>query len=168
METINNYDYLNALENDYQNADTAETGGRLPNGRYTAILNEARLYPPDEKHGYPCFSTSWVVTDGEYKGRFIYLSYNFTPQGFPYYKAFAKGVGVELPHLAMLPEHLADFSGKIGQLTLAEDKQNPQYQRVYFDRLLGTGNVADYLKPKESAAAPDYEPVSDDNEDMPF
>lgn len=167
METYTNYDYLNALENDYQNADTAETGGRLPNGRYTAILNEARLYPPDEKKGYPRFSTSWVVTDGEYKGRYIYLSFNFTPQGFPYYKAFAKGVGVELPHLAMLPDHLGDFSGKIAQLTLAEQKNDPRYQNVYFDRLLGTGNVADYLKPKEPDVTPDYEPVSDD-EDMPF
>lgn len=168
METYTNYDYLNALENDYQNADTAETGGRLPNGRYTAILNEARLYPPDEKKGYPRFSTSWVVTDGEYKGRFIYLSFNFTPQGFPYYKAFAKSVGVELPHLAMLPDHLGDFSGKIAQLTLAEQKNDPRYQNVYFDRLLGTGNVADYLKPKEPDVTPDYEPVGDDDEDMPF
>ena len=168
METINNYDYLNALESDYQQADTAETGGRLPNGRYVAILNEARLYPPDEKKGYPRFSTSWIVTDGEYKGRYIYLSFNFTPQGFPYYKAFAKGVGVELPHLAMLPDHLADFTGKIAQLTLAEQKNDPRYQNVYFDRLLGAGNVEDYRKPKaEQADAPQYEPVSDE-EDMPF
>ena len=162
-----NYAYLNALENDYQNAATAETGGRLPNGRYTAILNEARLYPPDERRGYPRFSTSWVVTDGEYKGRTIYLSFNFTPQGFPYYKDFAKAVGVELPHLAMLPDHLGDFSGKIGQLTLAEQKNDPRYQNVCFDRLLGTGNVADYRKPKADAVTPDYQPVGDD-EDLPF
>lgn len=171
------YDYLNALENDYQNADTAETGGRLPNGRYTAILNEARLYPPDEKKGYPRFSTSWVVTDGKYKGRFIYMSFNFTPQGFPYYKGFAMGVGVDLPHLSMLPDHLQDFSGKIAQLTLADDRKDPQYQRVYFDRLLGAGNVADYLKPRTAAAdAPgypdtqnDFTEIEDDGDgDLPF
>lgn len=170
-----NCDYLNELENDYQQAETAETGGRLPNGRYTAILNEARLYPPDEKKDYPRFSTSWIVTDGEYKGRFIYLSFNFMPQGFPFYKAFAKGVGVELPHLAMLPDHLQDFSGKIAQLTLADDRKDPQYQRVYFDRLLGTGNVADYLKPRTAAAdAPGYPDTQndfteiEDDGDLPF
>lgn len=171
-----NYDYLNALENDYQQAETAETGGRLPNGRYTAILNEARLYPPDEKRPYPRFSTSWIVTDGEYKGRYIYLSFNFTPQGFPYYKAFAKGVGVDLPHLAMLPDHLQDFSGKIAQLTLAEQKNDPRYQNVYFDRLLGTGNPADYQRKAQPAASADghgasnannWQPV-DEDEDLPF
>lgn len=167
-----NYDYLNALENDYQQAETAETGGRLPNGRYTAILNEARLYPPDERRPYPRFSTSWIVTDGEYKGRYIYLSFNFTPQGFPYYKAFAKGVGVELPHLAMLPDHLQDFSGKIAQLTLAEQKNDPRYQNVYFDRLLGTGRVEEYLKPRAGAACTpgaqnDFTEIEDDG-DLPF
>lgn len=172
---MENYDYLNTLENDYQNAQTAETGGRLPNGRYTAILNEARLYPPDEKKGYPRFSTSWVVTDGKYKGRFIYMSFNFTPQGFPYYKGFAMGVGVDLPHLSMLPDHLQDFSGKIAQLTLTDDRKDPQYQRVYFDRLLGAGNVADYLKPRTTAAdAPGYPDTQndfteiEDDGDLPF
>lgn len=164
---MDNYAYLNALENDYQQAETAETGGRLPNGRYTAILNEARIYPPDEKKNYPRFSTSWVVTEGPYKGRFIYLSFNFTSQGFPYYKAFAKSVGVDVPHLAMLPDHLQDFSGKIGQLTLADDRQNPQYQRVFFDRLVGTGQVSDYLKPKAPASDPDLEPLPDED-DIPF
>lgn len=164
---MNDYAYLNALESDYQQAETAETNGRLPNGRYTAILNEARIYPPDEKKSYPRFSTSWVVTEGPYKGRFLYLSFNFTPQGFPYYKAFAKGVGVDVPHLAMLPDHLADYSGKIGLLTLADDRQNPQYQRVYFDRLVGTGQVSDYLKPKAPPADPDFEPLPDED-DVPF
>lgn len=164
---MDNYAYLNALENDYQQAETAETGGMLPNGRYTAILNEARIYPPDEKKNYPRFSTSWVVTEGPYKGRFIYLSFNFTSQGFPYYKAFAKAVGVDVPHLAMLPDHLQDFSGKIGQLTLADDRQNPQYQRVFFDRLVGTGQVSDYLQPKAPASDPDFEPLPDED-DVPF
>lgn len=164
---MDNYAYLNALENDYQQAETAETGGRLPNGRYTAILNEARIYPPDEKKNYPRFSTSWVVTEGPYKSRFLYLSFNFTPQGFPYYKAFAKAVGVDVPHLAMLPDHLQDFSGKIGQLTLADDRQDPQYQRVFFDRLVGTGQVSDYLKPKAPASDPDFEPLPDED-DVPF
>lgn len=164
---MDNYAYLNALENDYQQAETAETGGRLPNGRYTAILNEARIYPPDEKKNYPRFSTSWVVTEGPYKSRFLYLSFNFTPQGFPYYKAFAKAVGVDVPHLAMLPDHLQDFSGKIGQLTLADDRQNPQYQRVFFDRLVGTGQVSDYLKPKAPASDSDFEPLPDED-DVPF
>lgn len=172
---MNKYDYLNALENDYQQAETAETGGRLPNGRYVAILNEARLYPPDEKKAYPRFSTSWIVTEGPYKGRYIYLSFNFTAQGFPYYKAFAKAMGVELPHLSMLPDHLADFSGKIAQLTLAEQKNDPRYQNVYFDRLLGTGNPSDYLRkaqpaaPAAAGADPNgWQEITDDEGDLPF
>ena len=58
---MSDYSYLNSLENTYDAAQEA-TGGKLPDGRYTAILNEARLYPPDEKRAYPRFSTSWVVT----------------------------------------------------------------------------------------------------------
>ncbi len=69
---MSDYSYLNSLENTYDAAQEA-TGGKLPDGRYTAILNEARLYPPDEKRAYPRFSTSWVVTEGEYKGRFLYM-----------------------------------------------------------------------------------------------
>ena len=81
---------------------------KLPDGRYTAILNEARLYPPDEKRAYPRFSTSWVVTEGEYKGRFLYMNFNFNAQGFPYFKQFTNAVGVAVPHLAALPDRLRE------------------------------------------------------------
>ena len=39
---MSDYSYLNSLENTYDAAQEA-TGGKLPDGRYTAILNEARL-----------------------------------------------------------------------------------------------------------------------------
>lgn len=156
-----NYSYLDNLENVYQNTETAAGSGRLPNGRYTAILNEARLYAPDERRAYPRFSTSWIVTEGDYKGRLVYLTFNFNEKGFPYYKAFAKALGIEIPHLRDLPDRLGEFSGKIGQLTLAEQKSNPQYQNVYFDRLLGTGNPSDYRP--APASAPSYPAGTDDS-----
>ena len=51
---MSDYSYLNSLENTYDAAQEA-TGGKLPDGRYTAILNEARLYPPDESALTPAF-----------------------------------------------------------------------------------------------------------------
>lgn len=171
---MSEFDYLNALENTYESSETAAAGGRLPNGRYTAILNEARLYPPDEKKPYPRFSTSWVVTEGEYKGRFLYMNYNFNEQGFPYFKQFTQILGVDLPRLMELPSRLGEFSGKICQLTLADQKNDPRYQNTYLDRLLGTGRAADYLKPRAAAprlGQPDaagYQPVESDEGDIPF
>lgn len=41
------------------------------------------------------------------------------------------------------------------------------YQRVFFDRLVGTGQVSDYLKPKAPASDPDFEPLPDED-DVPF
>lgn len=166
---MSDYSYLNSLENTYDAAQEA-TGGKLPDGRYTAILNEARLYPPDEKRAYPRFSTSWVVTKGEYKGRFLYMNFNFNAQGFPYFKQFTNAVGVAVPHLAALPDRLAEYCGKIGQLTLAEQKNDPRYQNTYFDLLIGTGNVSDYIKPKAAAqpVADSFTPEAEDDEDLPF
>lgn len=165
-----NFDYLQSLESDYEQSQAAAAGGRLPNGRYNAILNEARLYPPDEKKAYPRFSTSWVVTEGAYKGRFLYMDYNFNEKGFPYFKQFCRLVGVDLPRLMELPGRLGEFSGRICQLSLTDDKNDPKYQRTYLDRFVGTGLVADYLKPRDTdaGASNDFTPVDVDEEDLPF
>lgn len=170
---MENYDYLNSLEATYDAAREA-SGGKLPDGRYTAILNEARLYPPDQKRPYPRFSTSWIVTDGEYKGRFLYMNYNFNEQGFPWFKQFTRAVGVELPRLAELPDRLGEYAGKICQLTLAAQKNDPRYQNTYFDRMIGTGNPADYQRKAAETAlsagtgGAGWTEIADDEGDIPF
>ena len=61
------------------------------------------------------------------------------------------------------------------QLTLAEQKNDPRYQNVYFDRLLGTGNPSDYLRkaqpaaPAAASADPNgWQEIADDEGDLPF
>lgn len=166
------YDYLEALESTYA-ASTEATGGRVPNGRYQAILNEARLYEPTAEKPVPRFSCSFVIMEGAYAGRFLYLDWRLNEKGFPYFKHFVSQVGVDLPRLRMLPDRLAEFRGRICQLSVVEDKNNPQYQRTYLDRFIGTGNPADYLPAKQTAAPaagpePDYVPVDDEDGDLPF
>ena len=168
---MNDYSYLENLESTYESAATAAAGGRFPNGRYQAILNEARLFPPDEKRPAPRFSVSFVIMDGDYAGRFLYMDWLFNEKGFPYFKQFAQAVGVEIPQLRTLPDRLGEFSGKICQLSVQDDRNDPRYQRTYMDRFIGTGNVHDYLKPKAEAAAPaeddQFEPLPE-SEDIPF
>lgn len=164
---MSEFNYLENLEGAYGSA-AAATGGKLPDGRYTAILNEARLLDPSDQHPTPRFSASFVVTEGEYKGRFLYISFNFNEKGFPYFKAFCQTIGLELPRLMELPDKLPDFSGNICQLTLVEQKNDPRYQNTYVDRYIGTGSVADYLKPKPVAGGEDFQEVADDDGDIPF
>ena len=166
----NDFAYLESLEGSYESSEAA-TSGRIPNGRYQAILNQAKLYPPDEKRPYPRFSVSFVIMDGPYAGRFLYMDWGFTEKGFPYFKQFTNLVGVQVPHLRELPDRLAEYSGKICQLSVQDDRNDPRYQRTYLDRYIGMGNVSDYLKPKNQqavgAADESFEPLPDED-DVPF
>ncbi|MFR6373155.1 MAG: hypothetical protein ACLUOB_04820 [Subdoligranulum sp.] len=49
---MSDYSYLNSLENTYDAAQEA-TGGKPPDGRYTAILNEAPPVPAGRKARLP-------------------------------------------------------------------------------------------------------------------
>ena len=163
------YDYLNALENDYQQAETAETGGRLPNGRYVAILNEARLYPPDEKKAIPAFPPVGSSPKAPTRGGTSICPSTSRPRASRTTRRSPKR-----GRRAGAPVHAAgsspDFSGKIAQLTLAE-QERPAYQRL-FDRLLGTGNVrlpqAQTAAPAAAGARPQRLAEIDDEGDLPF
>lgn len=167
------YDYLENLESTYA-ASAAATGGRVPNGRYLAILNEARLHAPTAEKPVPRFSCSFVIMEGPYAGRFLYLDWRFDEKGFPHFKRFVGQVSVDLPRLVELPDRLAEFRGKICQLSVTDDKNNPQYQRTYLDRCIGTGDPADYLKDRPAPAGMasestlDLVPVDDEDGDLPF
>ena len=92
-------------------------------------------------------------------------------RGFPYFKQFTSLVGVQIPHLRELPDRLDEYSGKICQLSVQDDRNDPRYQRTYLDRYIGMGNVSDYLKPRnqQSAGVADesFVPVNDED-DIPF
>lgn len=164
------YDFLANLNGAYAAAKAAPAAGQLPPGRYHAILDRAAILPPtDTKPGR--FSCSFIVTEGEYAGRHLFMDWRLTETGLPFLKQFIQRIGIGLQTLGQLPDFLDDFPGKICQLSVVENKKNPQYLNTYCDRLLGTGRVEDYRAPAPAAAgaAPeaDYVPVGDE-EDLPF
>lgn len=167
------YEYLANLENTYAASEEA-VGWRVPNGRYPAILNEARLHAPTAEKPVPRFSCSFVIMEGQYAGRFLYMDWRFDEKGFPHFKHFVVQIGIDLPRLVELPDRLDEFRGKICQLSVVDDKNNPQYQRTYLDRCVGTCDPADYLRDRGAAQAaaedtgPDYVPVDDEDGDLPF
>lgn len=169
---MNEFDYkqqLQALDDAYASAETREGFASLPAGRYNAILKEARIVP--RQSGGIALSVSFIVTEGDYKGRMAFTSYGLNANGMPYLKGFLHTIGVQLDKLSELDESLLLFPGRMVAISVQPQKDNPQYTNTYVDRYIGMGRLEEYLPGgQKSAAASGQDDFStmDDTEDLPF
>lgn len=171
---MNEFDYskqLEALDDDYAQAEVKEGGGSLPEGKYHAILKEAKIVP--RQSGGIALSVSFIVTDGACKGRYAFTSYGLSKTGLPYLKGFLRTLNIKLTKLSALEKALPMFPGHRVAISVVKQKDNPQYTNTYVDRYLGMGNLEDYLGTQADAAEDTFretkeETPFDDDGDLPF
>lgn len=168
MNGINYEEMLGGMDVAYETT-TARESGKLPDGKYNAILKEATLKEGGNGLRLLC---SYIVTDGPYSGRIIFDSHGITADGLEYFKAYVQKLGVQLTRLSALPKALPLFSGRMVTLNLATRKSDPNYQDTYVNKFIGMGDLEQYLrKPQEAQGQPGREgftPVDMDAQDLPF
>ena len=111
---------------------------------------------------------SFVVTEGEYKGRYAFTSYSLHKNGLPYFKGFLQTIQLPLERLSELEQILPQFTGRRCAINVQTDKQNPQYTRTYVDKYLGMGDIHEALGASAPAADAEGFTPADDDGDMPF
>lgn len=165
MSELNYASALSALDEEFASASANTGSSGVPVGRYNAILKEARIVA---RGNGLALSVSFVVTEGECKGRYTFVSYGLNKNGLPYFKGFLQMIQLPLTRLSELEKALGLFPGHRCVIDVRPDRKNPQYTQTYVDRYLGMGNLEEYLSaPVQSADADGFTPA-DDADDMPF
>lgn len=166
---MNDFNYANALaalDADFASASAQTGSGSVPVGRYNAILKEAKIVA--RTGGGIALSISFIVTDGEQKGRYAFTSYGLNKNGLPYFKGFLQMLRINLTRLSDLEKALPLFPGHLCVIDVRPDKKDSQYTRTYVDRYLGMGDISQYLHPAQPAEDADgFTPV-DDADGFPF
>lgn len=166
MSELNYASTLAALDDEFASASASTGSGSVPVGRYNAILKEAKITV--HTGGGLSLSVSFIVTDGEYRGRYAFASYGLNKNGLPYFKGFLQTIQLPLARLSELEKALPLFPGHRCVINVQQDKKDPRYTRTYVDKYLGMGNVDEYLSaPAQPADAEGFTPAEDDG-DMPF
>ena len=83
MSELNYASTLAALDNEFASASASTGSGSVPVGRYNAMIKEAKIVA--RTGGGLALSVSFVVTEGEYKGRYAFTSYGLHKNGLPYF-----------------------------------------------------------------------------------
>lgn len=166
MSELNYASALAALDDDFASASAQTGSGNLPIGRYNAILKEAKIVA--RSNNGIALSVSFVVTEGQYRGRYAFTSYGLNKNGLPFFKGFLQMIQLPLARLSELEKSLSLFPGHLCVINVQQDKQKPQYTRTYVDRYLGMGNVEDYLNPQTQPNAQEGFTVINDADDLPF
>lgn len=166
MSELNYASALAALDDDFASASAQTGGGELPAGRYNAILKEAKIVP--RSNNGIALSVSFIVTEGQYKGRYAFTSYGLHKNGLPFFKGFLQMIQLPLTKLSELEKSLPLFPGHMCVISVQQDKQRPQYTNTYVDRYLGMGNIQDYLSPQAQPDAQEDSTAIDNTDDLPF
>ena len=168
MNEMNYEAILGDMDVAYETA-TARESGKLPDGRYTAILKEAVIKESPKGLRLVC---SYIVTDGQYTGRMIFDSHNINKDSIDDFKAYVETLDVPLARLSALPKALPLFSGRMVAIRLVTSRANPDYQNAYVNKFIGMGDLEQYLrKPQAAQGQPDqdgFTPVDMDAQDLPF
>ena len=160
------FDTLKNMDAQYQQTEAA-AGGKVPDGKYRAICKEARLLEATETKPIT-LSTSWIITEGEYKGRILFISQRVVAEktAFAYLKRMLDDLQVQADSLTQLPDALEDFPGHMIVASVVTSKTDSRYSNVYIDEYIGKGDVTPYLqKDQAGGGADEFQPVDDD---LPF
>lgn len=123
MSELNYASTLAALDGEFASASASTGSGSVPVGRYNAMIKEAKIVA--RTGGGLALSVSFVVTEGEYKGRYAFTSYGLHKNGLPYFKGFLQTIQLPLERLSELEQILPQFTGRRCAINVQTDKQNP-------------------------------------------
>lgn len=104
MSELNYASTLAALDDEFASASASTGSGSVPVGRYNAMIKEAKIVA--RTGGGLALSVSFVVTEGEYKGRYAFTSYGLHKNGLPYFKGFLQTIQLPLERLSELEQIL--------------------------------------------------------------
>ena len=165
MSELNYASALSALDEEFASASANTGSNGVPVGRYNAILKEARIVA---RGNGLALSVSFVVTEGEYKGRYAFTSYGLHKNGLPYFKGFLQTIQLPLERLSELEQILPQFTGRRCAINVQTDKKDPRYTITYVDKYLGMGDIHEVLGASAPAADADGFTPAEDDGDMPF
>ena len=156
---------LRAFNQRYQAA--TEATGNVPNGKYRVIVDRAEL--KESNQGVLRLSWKLLVTEGPYMGRTIYHSNRIVDDetALGYLKADIRRAGLTIDDLSQLEDCLMDFDGRILDIELRAQANNPQYQNCYIQKFVGMGDPNRYCKKAISTSDPTPMDIAAEG-DLPF
>lgn len=164
------FDALKDMDTQYQQTNAA-AAGKVPDGKYCAICKEARLLEATGTKPIT-LSTSWIIMEGDYKGRMLFISHRVVANetAYAYLKRFLKDLQVQASSLTQLPDVLEDFTGRMIVASVVTRKSDVRYSDVYIDKYIGKGDVEPYLKKEgqQTSGQNDDFQVIDAVDDLPF
>ena len=119
MSELNYASTLAALDDEFASASASTGSGSVPVGRYNAMIKEAKIVA--RTGGGLALSVSFVVTEGEYKGRYAFTSYGLHKNGLPYFKGFLQTIQLPLERLSEL-EQILCFDSAIDAEKFASER----------------------------------------------
>lgn len=123
---------LTQFDDDFEKAEAAQ-GDDVPDGKYQVRIQAVCLNK--SQAGNPMLQYDLLVLFGPHAQRHIFKNSVITQNSMPFFKADLKVMGIQIPKLSDLPNHLD------GMLDLALEvtkKTKGDYSNVYFNKRLLT------------------------------
>ena len=155
-------DDLKDLQNEWGEAEVNDGFFQLPDGEYSVKIVDADL---DYSQNNNLITTLTLkVLDGEHKGKEVKKFWNMKPESFQYIKGDLKRLGIEFPKkLSNFPETLDnEVMDKCVLVKIQKQKNDPNYQNIYFNELL-----EDEAVPEEKTSRPSREARKPAKEEAP-
>mgnify|MGYP000033816469 CR=1 FL=1 len=121
---------LEQFDDEYEKAEAAESDD-VPDGKYQVRIHAVRLNK--SQAGNPMLQYELLVVSGQHTDRHIFKNSVITPNSMPFFKADLKVMGIQLPKLSELPNHL---EGMLDQALEITKKTKGEYANVYFNKRL--------------------------------
>jgi len=136
---------LSGLDAEYEKAEAADTE-ELPDGKFQVKVHAVRLNK--SQNGNPMLQYDLLVLSGTHTGRHLFKNSVLTPASMPFFKGDLKVMGIALPKLSELANHLNAMLDVALEVT---KKTKGEYANIYFNKLL---KVPSGEAPAESGPIP--------------
>ena len=119
---------LSAFDDEYDTVDPADTD-EVPDGKYQVRVQAVKL--DRSQKGDPMLKWDLVVLSGQHANRHIFKNAVITQASLPFVKGDLKTLGLELPKLSELPNHLDRLLDHALEIT---KRTKGEYTNVYFNK----------------------------------
>ncbi len=121
---------LSGMDAEYDKAQAADTED-LPDGKYQVKVHAVCLNK--SQSGNPMLQYDLLVLSGAHTGRHLFKNSVITPASMPFFKGDLKVMGIQLPKLSDLNNHLEAMLDLALEVT---KKTKGEYANIYFNKLL--------------------------------
>ncbi|HMQ16254.1 MAG TPA: DUF669 domain-containing protein [Phycisphaerae bacterium] len=119
---------LSAFDDEYGTVQPADSD-EVPDGKYQARVHAVKL--DRSQKGDPMLKWDLIVLSGQHTGRHIFKNAVITQASLPFVKGDLKTLGLELPKLSELPNHLDQLLDHALEVT---KRTKGEYTNVYFNK----------------------------------